>query len=74
MRNDNQETKMLMQGLFVWIISVLLVFAAWLICALLVFFSLYAFTNLSNPANFFIAAIISAILVGTITYRYFKIF
>lgn len=74
MRNDNQETKMLTQGLFVWIVSALLVFAAWLICALLIFFSLYAFTDLSNLPNFFIAAIISAVLVGTITYRYLKIF
>lgn len=74
MRNDNQETKMLTQGLFVWIVSAVLVFAAWLICALLIFSSLYAFTDLSNLANFFIAAIISVVLVGTITYRYLKIF
>lgn len=73
MKNDSQETKMLTQGLFVWIVSVLLVFAAWLICALLIFFSLYAFTDLSKFFNFFISAIISALLVGTIIYRYFKI-
>lgn len=73
MKNDSQETKMLLQGLFVWCVAGLLVFAAWFICALLIYLGLFYFTDLSIISRLFAATASSAIITGTIIYRYFKL-
>ena len=73
MKNDNQEIKMLTQGFFFWLISSLLVFVAWLICALLIYFGLQYFNDLSSSYSLLASTIIATVIVGLILYRHYKI-
>lgn len=68
---ESKEITMWTQGYFVWLVKVLLIFLAWLICTFLIYSSLQYFKIDSSNYSFVIGAVLSAITVGLAGHRFF---
>lgn len=68
---ENKEITMWTQGYLVWLVKVLLIFLAWLICTFLIYSGLQYFNLDSSNYSFVIGAVLSAVAVGLAGHRFF---
>ncbi|HQU82443.1 MAG TPA: hypothetical protein PKY59_04935 [Pyrinomonadaceae bacterium] len=68
---ESKEITMWTQGYSVWLVKVLLIFLAWLICSFLIYSGLQYFKIVSSDYSLVIGAMLSAVAVGLVGHRFF---